>query len=158
MGWWQGENEIDLLGDGPADTLSGALQEIAKVQRRKPTLQELLEALHAALLLAPESLLLESDIHVAALAAHMNDGSTVSTHDATRPGDLPVKLLYQALQDIVTDYEDMEDHRKPRLRELLATAAFILGPDDQDFVQSPTGSGVRSIAAEIRSKQGSEGI
>ena len=147
MGWWQGDTEADVLGDGPADTLSAALEEIARAERRTPPLREFLQSLRAALLYSPGSLLLEGAVPIASLTAHMNDGSHVSTEGDATVSSVSLKLLYQALQDVVADYQTMEDHRKPRLSEVLGTAAFILGPDSQTFVESPSGSGVLRITA-----------
>src|SRR5882757_103299 len=149
MGWWNVEDGNDLLGDGPADILSSAMREMAQRNGRRPTLQEFLDGMRRALEINPGALLLDGDVRVSALTARLNDGGKVSTTGTGPPDSSMVKLIYQALEDIVTAYEDMEDHRKPRLSELLATAAFIMGPDDQNFVDAPNRSGVDTITAAI---------
>jgi hypothetical protein len=149
MGWWNVEDGIDLLGDGPADILSAAMREIERRNGRRPTLQEFLDGMRRALEVNPGALLLDGNVQVSALTARLNDGGKVSTTGTGAPDGSVVKIIYQALEDIVTAYEDMEDHRKPRLSELLATAAFIMGPDDQNFVDTPSGSGVDAITATI---------
>jgi hypothetical protein len=146
MGWWEGENEGDVIGDGPADTLSLAFKEINRLQGRTLTLNDALASVLQALQLNPRALVEDPDPPVTALKAELNDGQTVvSTATPASKDNRPIKVLHQALVDIVTEYQDMEDHRKPRLREILETMAFILGPDDQDFVVTPNGSGVRRI-------------
>jgi hypothetical protein len=147
MGWWEAKNGVDVLGDGPADILSAALREIEQLAGRRLTLQEVLDNMRWALAVNPKALLWDGEVQVSTLTARLNDGGTVSSSDVARGDETAVRILYQAFEDIVTAYEDMEDHRKPRLSELLATAAFILGPDDQDFVVTPIGRGVYTITA-----------
>jgi len=149
MGWWNAEDGNDLLGDGPADILSSAMREIAQRNGHRPTLQEFLDGMRRALEINPEALLLDGNVRVTALTARLNDRGSVSTTGSGAPDSPIVRIIYQALEDIVTAYQDMEDHRKPRLSELLATAAFIMGPDDQNFVEAPKRSGVDGIAATI---------
>lgn len=144
MGWWEGNNGTDLLGDGPADTLSAALKDAAEIYGRKPTLEEFLNSLQQALAIDPSSLLLDGH-NVSTLTARLKNGESISTGDPELSDDRVVKVLYQALEDIATEYEEMEDQRKPRLSEVLATASFILRPDTQKFVDTPSGGGVESI-------------
>src|SRR5438876_4625186 len=114
MGWWESEDGQILLGDGPADTLSEALQGAAKHLGRTPTLQEILDAMEGALKVNPHGLIQEAQDRISGLIAILNSGARVSTTGSAAPA--LVRILYQAFEDITAEYQDMEDHRKPQLR------------------------------------------
>jgi hypothetical protein len=122
---------------------------LIQLHRSFGALQDVLAAMRHALELNRRALLLDPDVRVSALTARLNDGRSVTTIGTTAPDESLVRTLYQAFEDIATQYEDMEDRRKPRLSELLETAAFILGPDNQGFVDTPTRSGVADIKATV---------
>jgi hypothetical protein len=152
MGWWRAENGVDLLGDGPADTLYEVLEEMRRLHGCLPKLGEVLNAAVGALRTNPAGLLLDPNPPIIALRAELNDGtSEVTTNPpSVEPGS--VKWLRQALEDIAVEYQDTEERRKPSLSEVLETLAFILGPDDQQLVKTPNGRGVRKITPTRESR------
>ena len=147
MGWWMTDDD-NMLGDGPADTLSDALLEAAKRRGAKPTLLEFLNAWLGVLASSASGLIQDATPPITALSARLRSGDVVTSTAPAQAADPLVRILFQASEDIAVEYGEGDEPRKPRSTELLGTAAFILGPASQRFLQIPGGTGVQEIVAQ----------
>jgi hypothetical protein len=139
MGWW--ESGEDILGDGPADTVGEILDEMAgqneREKGRKPTLQELLDALATALSRRPPAFLCDAPTSgTVALTAVLEESGEMlqSQEEAGEPA--LVEPWRRALEEIALEYEESEMVRKPRLSEVLATFCFVMNGSPGRYLAS----------------------
>jgi hypothetical protein len=164
MGWWGIGEGDDIMGDGPADTMSATFEAIASSREQqgkpKPTLSEVLDALAFTLRLKQIAFLADDqEISICKLIAELKSelepnpqpnqvsGGEQDTADAQL-----VTAFCAAFEDIVIEYEDTELQRKPRLRELLACVSFELSYNTDEYLSIDEGISVREIIAETRRK------
>lgn len=151
MGWWGTGNRDDMIGDGPADRLTEALNRLAASQaheQAKPTLEELLDGFAAAVRALPEFLFGEVGYTpFKRLSARLEPGSVeISGGEYARAAGVQ-RALAEVFTDIVFEYEDSEMERKPRLTELLSTLSFVLGAEAERWVSLPEGVSLADIEA-----------
>ena len=141
MGWWTSGGDDDLIGDGPADTLTAALADLAGEGDASPTLPELLDAIAGALREHRGALWSGRDPEIGGLVAVVEPGRVSVAGGGGAPDRQLVHDLAEALATVAEDYLDGLD-RLPRLGELLALFAFVLGdrPDEVVAGLSPTDS------------------
>lgn len=153
MGWWRTGKYDDVIGDGPADTLSIALQEFSSQYecqyREKPPLQDVLNVFLKTLQLQPENYICDShEYSLGQLVAKTESGLTVSSNQNAVCKEEFVGIFHSAFEEISVEYQESELDRKPRLREILAGFEFILGYRP-DYYLSDISEAVKSI--EVRS-------
>jgi hypothetical protein len=152
MGWWRTGKYDDLIGDGPVDTLTIALQEFANQYKsqyhEKPSLQDVLNVLLKTLQLQPENYICDSQVYTLDLLVSKTDsGLTVTSNPNAVLKEESIGIFHIAFEEISVEYQDSELDRKPRLRELLAILQFILGYQP-DYYLSDIREAVKSI--EVR--------
>ena len=155
MGWWKTGQNKDIIGDVPADIISSMFKTIVRnyeeLGKEKPTLSEMLSALLIALRTEPEKILEVAEaISIRRLVATINPGGTEITSqlDGKAVDEMLVKRLRGELELVTTSYlETLE--RKPKLSELLACLAFILGSNPEKYLSGIQGGSVQEIVAEL---------
>lgn len=160
MGWWAKENGVDIISDQVADTITIALKNIAneKKARSQPqlTLAELLNVIQVALSKKQKSFLLEGDtISIQKLIAELGNSTEVITSNLEETQSIDEYVLNQiveAFEETTVYYEDSELERKPKLSEILASFAFVLGYDPEDYLSIPEDFSVSGITAVTSSK------
>jgi hypothetical protein len=154
MGWWETGDGDDLIGDEAVDAVERALKAFRKAGRgERPTLEALLDALVAGLAAGGPSLFAGAEKkRVRRLTAKLEPGpARASAAVAGAPGSAGqglVSALAEALEEIHDEYEESVD-RKPRLSELLACFAFVLGQEPEEYLSGVEGRSVTEIAAEL---------
>ncbi len=155
MGWWETGNGDDVSGDGPADSVTGALITIAEACQEKniqrPTLMQLLNGIVAALRPRPEVYLSDGEgISIGRLVAKLESHPyEVSVKEFTPTDEWLVIPLRYAFEEIAVEYQDSEVERKPRLSELLAAFAFVLGYEPEKYLSIGGENSVEEIVAEL---------
>lgn len=134
MGWWRtGEGE-DRISDEGADCLMSTLRELSDRAVEKwgarHDLAEVLSIAGAALRQRPDALISDPDSLAgdpATVQVLMRDRPPVLVPlDSAAPDPYAVHRLYDAFDDVASDYLGSELARLPRLGELLALLAFVL--------------------------------
>jgi hypothetical protein len=148
MSWWDTGYADDVIGDEPADLVRAALREYAALAdqsaRRRPTVGVLLAAMAMALGSRPAELLSSpTDRTVDALVATTDSGVLRPAERGTVDPAL-VERLRAAYREIAAVYEDRWE-RKPRLSELLESAAFVLGHAPERFLAEADGIQIEGI-------------
>jgi hypothetical protein len=139
MGWWRSGSGQDIIGDGVADRVLAALQELSRKAaasgRPKPSFETVLSFAGAATGERPESLVSDPEKvpPFPKARALMRDGKAIEAA-ATVPGGEGVAVFRRAFDDVVTDYLVSELKRRPTLSELLATLAFALRVEGTQFM------------------------
>lgn len=132
MSWW--DSGDDVIGDGPADALTGALVSVARDRERrgqsKPTLEELLAAFAGALRKIDGG----ARYDFARLAARPESAAAI-TATGERPADDLLAALSDAFDRIIVEYQ-RRFNRPPRLNELLLTLSFVLGDEPGDYLSN----------------------
>ncbi len=131
MGWWK-SGEHDILGDMPADGITGVLQGLAETavgsNRPKPTLTELMTALATILDGHGEEYL---EIEPSGLSGTITLRGralvTLPTRGTSASPDY-VDRLRPAIAGVTRAYDEAVG-RHPRISELLATFSFVLSGD-----------------------------
>src|SRR5579871_4928698 len=134
MGWWNTEQGDDVIGDDSVDTIVDALHFHEKMVGRKPSLQELLDAVSLLLRSSgegyvsdPESI---GDGPIEALLAPPAPPARSRPNPSRVPDDEQVSklmfILAGAFGEIARMYLDTEMERRPRQSELLESLAFAL--------------------------------
>lgn len=123
MSWWDAPDG-EILGDRPADYLGEALDAIVQAREEqnkpKPGLQDVLEALAAALLARGE--------RFDELVAEQTEGPLLVVRPPAAPDPTLVDPLREAFAKVDQAYEDRWE-RKPTLAEQLAVFDFVLTPE-----------------------------
>ena len=156
MGWWETGNGDDIIGDGPADTITTALRVAAQKreaeQRPKPTLSEMLDAVAGALRGRRGDLLAGGDgLSLRRLAARADPGRRVVTggdRGEPAPDAFAVEAFGEAIEEIAAEYEDSALERPPRLSELLASLRFVLSYQPDEYLSIEEDASVQAIWAE----------
>ena len=122
MGWWKIGSGDHMMGDGPADRLLDAFENIEQFLfdsgKPKPRVSAWLHWLLSALR--------QSDSSLQRLSAHFED----STQILSKPGDPhletdAVRELVDALADISLEYQVSQLARRPHLLEILHAFDFV---------------------------------
>lgn len=143
MGWWLSGSGKDIIGDAPADRLSGFLRQAAEktaTSSERPTLEDVLSIVAAAIAHRPESLLSDPErVPKNPVAqAVMRDGKRIL-------GELPPPLpdavlsLWKTLEEVAADYLGSELQRRPALSELLTSLALVLRVEGTRYMQGAPG-------------------
>jgi hypothetical protein len=130
MGWWQGLNGVNVIGDGPADRLGLVLDEVVAAAPDRPRFEDVLAAFGQALNRNPRAYV--SDAERAPLRSigavfEPSEALEVPVAAATSPPDW-VDRLQSAIEEAAMDYRSSPLERKPTVDELLETLAFVLRP------------------------------
>jgi hypothetical protein len=130
MGWWQGLNGVNVIGDGPADRLGLVLDEVVAAAPDRPRFEDVLAAFGQALNRNPRAYV--SDAERAPLRSigavfEPSEALEVPVAAATSPPDW-VDRLQSAIEEAAMDYRSSPLARKPTVDELLETLAFVLRP------------------------------
>ncbi len=147
MSWWDIDSE-NVMGDGPADVMRSALDDIAggrdRQGRPRPSLQELLGGFARALR-AYERRPGAGDFQK--VYAKL-DSSSEPVHGAEEAADEQlVEAFSRAFARIESQYAERWE-RKPRRVELLEALAFILVYRPDRFLSGAEGISVLRIAAQ----------
>lgn len=150
MGWWRTGNHDDLIGDGPADTLTGALQDFTELNERhnrgKPSLPEVLSAVLKTLSSQPQNYICDSQNHsLNQIIAKLDSDKTVTSDPNADSHEEAISIFHDAFEDIAVEYQDSELARKPRLSELLAALQFVLGDRPEAYISDLEGASISSI-------------
>lgn len=136
MGWWK-LGEQDILGDMPADGITGALQDLAETaeanHRPKPTLTELMTAL--AMVLTgrdQEYLQIEPPGLRGTIMLRGQALATLPRRESNTSSDLADRLR-PAITGVTYAYDEAVG-RHPRIAELLATFSFVLSGDSTIYL------------------------
>ena len=154
MGWWKTGQNNDIIGDAPADMISSMFDRIVRnneyLGKEKPTLSNLLAAILIALRSEPEKILNQGDaISIRRLVATINSGATVITsQEGNTVDDNLANTLREEFELITGEYQESLE-RKPKLSELLACVAFILGANPEKYLSGIQGGSVEEIVAEL---------
>ena len=128
MSWW--DDEADVLGDGPADTLKHAWRTLLARRERqgvaRPSTAEALESFAAAMRAAPVS---PSFRHIV-LWRGGERGPDVAGNNGTRE---LTDAFTDAIRKMATDYQETHG-RPPRPSELTKTLEFILTPAPDTYL------------------------
>jgi hypothetical protein len=154
MGWWKTGTEDDWMGDGPADWLGVALDEMAERRRAAggvlPTRQQLVDALEDLLRSKLNARLWFADARppagrvVARFAAPL-DGATVGV-----PGRSDLDLfgsLATAVTRLARDFETGPPGRKPRVREVLHALQCVI-PVADAYLSDAQGADLVALTVE----------
>lgn len=151
MGWWGTGANDDVIGDGPADLITTALDNLALAavsrSKAKPTVEEILDGIAAAIRARPEYLFGEVGYTpFKRLVASLEPGSVEIVGGEYARADAGVqRALLEAFTEIVLEYENSELERKPRLSELLSTLAFVLSAEPDRCLSLPDGVALAGI-------------
>ncbi len=154
MSWWETGHNDDIIGDVPADIVGDTLKIIAhdcKVRGlQKPSLQEILCAIVAAINTSPEKFLEDMEgKSIRKITAKLNrEPFQVSCEESDNKRNKFSKFFTDAFDKLVNEYTDAWN-RKPRLRELLECFLFVLGYRPEDFLSISEGVAIEEIFAEI---------
>ncbi|NVB83964.1 MAG: hypothetical protein HOV81_36650 [Kofleriaceae bacterium] len=126
MGWWNlPGSEDEVMGDEPADAAVSMLRPVAE-RRPKPTANELLDALEAALRIAGPGV----------VNGELEEQHITSLEVMRVPGRAPddvVAILGPGLAGIAGTYRDRFS-RPPSLREMLAAITFELRSNPREYL------------------------
>ena len=151
MGWWYTDNGDDIIGDGPADTITDALIAISSHcrdnDREMVTLQELLNAVAKAIAHESETFLSDADHGAIRVTATFDGRSPCVSVDTAVDSDVLHELLHR-FSEVAAEYLDTELERKPRLNELLAVFNFVLRADPAAYLSDGAGIQLESITGE----------
>jgi hypothetical protein len=127
MGWWQADDGVGAIGDGPADALSLTLGDLHARSGAPLRLDDLLAAFSAALATNAKALVADpGSLERRTIVARLEDGSEYRAPlRAYGQSDPTVRALYAAIEEAATHYRDAYG-RKPSVAELLETFAFVL--------------------------------
>jgi hypothetical protein len=146
MSWWRTKHEDDLVGDEVADRVTEALDSMLTARQEqgfpKPTLQDLVDAIAAALGRArPGS--------AASAVATLAGGEQVLGHsDATMGAQDLVTALAEAFADSAPFYRAYLD-RDPKPSELAACVAFVLAGEPEAYLSDGSQRAIESITADV---------
>jgi hypothetical protein len=143
MGWWR-ERTGDLIGDAPADRVSGFLSRAG--EEGPLALDTVLGAIDRALRRNPPYFVADPESVDGQLAAHPASGPAL-WQTSEPPGSL-VEGCHDALEEIAVDYLDNSLETLPTCAELLATFRFVLAPLVPGTVTAPPEFELRRIAYE----------
>lgn len=153
MGWWHTGIGDDIIGDGPADSITDALHAIVSQRRQRNlerlTLKQLLEAVAKAISTDSDSFL--SDVNGRTAGPIVANRGTPFEVRGTKDADVDFTVLHELLHrfsEIAAEYQDTELERKPRLSELLAALGFVLRPSPSDYLAHCDGLEIDSITSE----------
>jgi hypothetical protein len=148
MGWWQGLNGVSVIGDGPADRLGLALDEIVAAAPDRPRFEDVLAAFGQALNRNPRAYVSDAErAPLRSVVAVFEPGEAleVPVSAAIPPPDW-IDRLQSAIEEAAMDYQSSPLARKPTIDELLETLAFVLRPIAAAIVW-PRTSALRSLHA-----------
>jgi hypothetical protein len=153
MGWWGTGNNDDTIGDGPADKLGGALEDLAdhyeRIYHHKPAFQQVLNAVLSTLCQQPENYVCDSqEYEFSQITVELDSESMVVSNQDVKAEEAAIAIFHDAFEEIAVEYQDSEMERKPRLSELLATLEFVLGYQPEEYLSDAEGLSIASI--EIR--------
>jgi hypothetical protein len=134
MGWWATGRGDDVIGDEPADTMTAAMEALAVADDRPTTLPALLDSVAATLREHAGQVWAGTPDEVRTLSARVEPGGTLVPAAGGEPDRQRVHDLSEALASVAEDYLEALE-RLPRLHEVLALLAFVLG-DRPDAVLS----------------------
>jgi hypothetical protein len=138
MGWWSNDNG-DVLGDGPADNVSLALQDLNAKLDHVLRLGELIGALELVVTAKGSDLLNEDDGRGLSLRAVLDVDDVESTVEAEHDvSDMVRDAVDELCGKISNEYVEFVG-RRPTRRELVATFRFILSSPG-DRVDVPDGA------------------
>jgi hypothetical protein len=134
MGWWRSGDNNDVIGDGPADTLAETLDGIARDRtergQAKPTLQEFIDAVTAALRgQAGEGIAEDQGV-----TGQLVPESRNVHGQADRADETLLPPLRDAFDAIRAEYRESELNREPRPSEILESLAFVLRPSLDRYI------------------------
>ena len=143
MGWWRTGDGEDRISDGGADCLLSTLRHLAErsseTHGSRPTLSDVLAGAAAALQQRPEALVGDPASlpdGPAAVDVRMRTGPDLRVPvDVAAPDGYAVQRLFEAFDDVASDYLGSELARLPRLSELLAVLAFVLRVEAARFIE-----------------------
>jgi hypothetical protein len=135
MSWWETGKERLVIGDVPADKVTGGLKSMAAARRQsgqaEPTLPQLLSGLGRVL---------GQD----KLVAKTSRGTVVGTGPNGPELDAGLREIVRAVDEA---YQD-ELKRAPKIEEVLANFLFVLGFEPERYLSKLDGATIEDIAAE----------
>jgi hypothetical protein len=135
MSWWETGKEKLVIGDVPADKVTGGLKKIAAARRKggqaEPTLPQLLSTLGRVL---------ERD----KLVAKTSRGTVVGSGPNDPELEAGLREIVRAAEEA---YQD-ELKRAPKIEEVLANFLFVLGFEPERYLSKLDGATIEDIAAE----------
>jgi hypothetical protein len=163
MGWWSIGNS-EIMGDGPADTSAEMFSRLAAARRDalKPPMkyEDLSLVLAAASGRSGREVMARPDTKFVGLTTTFADGSEIRIElvDATKNAPPEeVAILREWAKQVAVHYRDIADHigrRRPTMRELLDSAAFILRPVPNKFLAEDELRELRGFTARYEHASG----
>lgn len=147
MGWWPLGQGNDVIGDEPADEVGDWLTEVgrrrASAGRPLPTVEEVVAVAARALDVVCREVCEDDAETPARLRVVFRNGSEA---EVTPGGDKVSASSFEAVLDRIAKVYEQDLGRKPRVRELIGTLAFVLGYPPPGTIARHSGA-VRDIAA-----------
>lgn len=139
MGWWETGHNDDIIGDGVADTVTLLMRQLDK-----PALSTFIASLQAAIHASGDCV--QSEHNLSDVVIHA-DGTNLPELQQTEPDTALTGKIEQGLEDIASHYETSVD-RLPRLSEVLAAFAFVVGASPRKYLsQLPGNAGIDDFHA-----------
>lgn len=152
MSWW-GIGNDDVIGDGPANVLTEALVAIGRARKEKgqmePGLLEILDGFAEVLRKDGATALEDGSANpFQCLVARLESSTEViSCGMSGQAEQLMMTVFRRALAVIQRQYQERWE-RKPRLREVLETMAFILGYSPENYLSGMENQSVDEITVK----------
>ncbi|KAB8140678.1 DUF1911 domain-containing protein [Chloroflexia bacterium SDU3-3] len=153
MGWWPIGSDGDVIGDDPADSVALALNVLAEQSQQRsgalPSVGDLLGLL-ATVLREPDLAVLDDAqrVALAGLEATMRSGVTISGNGERWIDAWQIAPIRRACARTLRFYQDAMA-RPPRLSEVLATWAFVLGSGADDYLAVDPDDALLGIAPQL---------
>ncbi len=135
MSWWSaGGTEGEVIGDEPADAVSGMLSGLAA-----PVVEELVKALASALKSIP-------GFEAGKIVFQLSTGARVESRGEGADPAM-TNAISKGLDSVIESYQSGLN-RPPSLREVLENFAFILGYNPSRFLSGMENTEVDSVTSE----------
>jgi hypothetical protein len=146
MGWWATGHGDDVMGDDPADILIGMFKYYMEISGKKPSLQEVLDALAHILRSDGSEILADSEsMKGRHLAVRFSSSEPALV---SRPQALVDELLLNfavSLREVAESYEQSGLSRKPRVSEVLEAFTAILHAEPERFLREAEGTKIEAF-------------
>ena len=147
MSWWDTGESDDLIGDQPADAVRHSLQRIAAT--RKPTLEELLQAVATVASVAGKKLLDNVPAGKPTISVKLKSGETLSVSASGDKTDHELEtVLRENLVEVQKLYQEQVE-RNPRLTEWLSVFAFVMRYKPKEFVSDGAARSPADITLQL---------
>jgi hypothetical protein len=146
MGWWATGHDDDMMGDEPLDILGGMFEFHAQMTDRKPSLQEVVDALAQMLRTDGDEMIADPSSLVGRRIEARLAGRPALASAAEAPIDDLLFGMASTLRQIARSYEEAGYDRKPRLSEILEAFTAVVQHEPERYLRETEGQELEAFA------------